>query len=204
MDAQFWNARYVSEEYAYGEEPNKFLVQCLHTMKPGKILFPADGEGRNSVYAATQGWESYAFDQSSEGKRKAELLAAKHNVAIQYEVAEMPAVAYTENEFDAIALIFAHFSGNEKQDYLKQLSSFLKPGGTVIFEAYSKSHVKFKLADPGVGGPADVQILYSTAELEEAFQGFEVIQLKEEDLEIREGSFHGGMSSVVRFIGRKR
>lgn len=115
----------------------------------------------------------------------------------------MPSVSYKENEFDAIALIYAHFSGAEKQSYLKQLATFLKPGGMLIFEAYSKGHLKFKLANPSVGGPADLQVLYSPAELEEAFHAFEVIQLTEEELEIREGSFHGGMSSVVRFIGRK-
>jgi hypothetical protein len=36
----------------------------------GTILFPAEGEGRNAIYAATQGWNVNAFDQSIEGKRK--------------------------------------------------------------------------------------------------------------------------------------
>ena len=92
MGAEFWDERYRSEQYVYGETPNKYLAGKLAGLKPGKILFPADGEGRNGVYAATLGWEVFAFDQSAEGKRKAEQLAAKKGVHINYAVATMPDV----------------------------------------------------------------------------------------------------------------
>ncbi|MGN6567374.1 MAG: class I SAM-dependent methyltransferase [Flavipsychrobacter sp.] len=204
MDATFWDTRYSKEVYAYGEEPNKYLAAQLNNLKPEKILFPADGEGRNSVYAAKLGWDSYAFDQSSEGKRKAELLATKNKVKIHYQIAQMPSVEYQENEFDAIALIFAHFGGNEKLAYLKQLSSYLKKGGIMIFEAYSKNHMHFQSINSKAGGPSDIKMLYSIEELENVFNDYEIITLKEEEVEIHEGPFHGGMSSVIRFVGTKK
>lgn len=203
MSTEFWNERYSADDYVYGETPNRYLAQKLVNLGPGKILFPADGEGRNSVYAATLGWHAYAFDQSAEGKRKAELLASKKNVDIHYTVAQMPAVDYQPESFDAMALIFAHFPGTGKLTYLKQLATYLKPGGTVIFEAYSKNHLKFKAANPTVGGPADEAMLYSARELEECFAGYETVELQESEVEIWEGKLHGGMSSVVRFVGRK-
>jgi hypothetical protein len=46
---EFWNERYANEEYAYGEEPNEFFKQELARLQPGRILLPADGEGRNGV-----------------------------------------------------------------------------------------------------------------------------------------------------------
>src|SRR5690625_7249446 len=70
MNEEFWNERYAQDEYIYGEEPNEYLRKKLSILSPGKILFPADGEGRNSVYAALKGWDSEAFDISIEGKIK--------------------------------------------------------------------------------------------------------------------------------------
>ena len=204
MDAKFWNERYSAGEYVYGETPNKFLAEKLAGLKPGKILFPADGEGRNSVYAATLGWDAHAFDQSAEGKRKAELLAAKKGVHIHYDVASMPDVQYAPGSFDAMALIFAHFPGQDKLIYLQQLSTYVKPGGIVIFEAYSKNHLKFKATNPTVGGPSEEAMLYTTEELKACFPAYEIEELQENEVEIREGTLHGGMSSVVRFVGRKK
>jgi len=79
---EFWNERYAAEEYAYGTEPNIFLKEILEQLTPGKILFPAEGEGRNAVFAAKLGWTVTAFDASTEGKRKAEMLASKNKVQI--------------------------------------------------------------------------------------------------------------------------
>ena len=70
----FWNDRYGADEYAYGTLPNEFLKAELAKLKPGSILFPAEGEGRNAVFAAKQGWQASAFDMSTAGKSKAEQL----------------------------------------------------------------------------------------------------------------------------------
>ena len=81
-----WNDRYSNEEFAYGEEPNNYLKEQLEKLNPGTILFPAEGEGRNAVFAAKLGWEVWAFDISAEGKDKAMKLVATNNVAIDYQV----------------------------------------------------------------------------------------------------------------------
>ena len=73
-----WDDRYSKSEFAYGELPNDYLKDQLNIIPAGTILFPAEGEGRNAVYAATLGWSVYAFDQSIEGRKKAIQLADKH------------------------------------------------------------------------------------------------------------------------------
>jgi hypothetical protein len=47
-----WNERYSNEAFAYGEEPNNYLKEKLIKLPVGSILFPAEGEGRNAVFAA--------------------------------------------------------------------------------------------------------------------------------------------------------
>ena len=76
---QHWDARYRETEFAYGETPNVWVKDCLSKIEPdGTLLFPAEGEGRNSVYAETLGWKTKSFDMSEGGKEKA-LKLARHS-----------------------------------------------------------------------------------------------------------------------------
>lgn len=204
MVEDFWNNRYEQSEFAYGKKPNEFLKQQLATLQTGSILFPAEGEGRNAVYAAELGWNVHAFDISMEGKKKALALADEKDVTINYEVGYLPSLAYQYEQFDVIALIYAHFPANLKAQYLKTLSDKLKKNGIVIFEAFSKNHIEYKKKNPKVGGPSDLAILYSKAELSSYFLDYEIIELEEKEIELREGLYHNGKGAVIRFVGRKR
>lgn len=199
---EFWEVRYAKEEFAYGEEPNQFLKEQLTALTPGTILFPAEGEGRNAVFAAELGWNVSAFDLSSEGQRKAKLLAQRKGVEINYILDPISDLPYAEEQFDAMALIYAHFPADVKSTFHKLLSSYVKPGGIVIFEAFSKNHLA--LNNEKAGGPKDINMLFSVEELERDFSNFEISYLKEEEIELAEGLFHNGKSSVVRFVGRKK
>jgi SAM-dependent methyltransferase len=204
MTKEFWDERYKQEEYAYGVLPNEFLKDELNALTPGTILFPAEGEGRNAVYAATRGWTVFAFDQSTEGQRKAHRLAEANKVSITYDVVPVDELSYAPNQFDAVALIYAHFAANVKSQYNRKISTFLRPGGILIFEAYSKRHLANILADPRVGGPKDIDMLFSLEEVQADFADFETLLLKEETMEQREGLYHQGLGTVVRFVGRKK
>lgn len=199
-----WDDRYRNEEFAYGEQPNNYLKEQLSKFPVGSILFPAEGEGRNSVYAATLGWKVSAFDQSIEGKRKAIQLANKHQVNIAYEVGEFQSLVYQANEFDAIALIYAHFPADKKSNYHKILTTYLRSGGIVIFEAFSKRHLDYNRNNEKVGGPKDVESLFSIGEIGDDFDNFEIIELVEQEIDLHEGLFHNGKGSVIRFVGRKK
>src|SRR5690554_346366 len=129
---KFWNDRYSDLEFAYGEEPNAYFKEQISKLKPGKILLPGDGEGRNGVCAARQGWEVESFDISEEGKKKAEQLAEKHDLSINYSLGSLEELDYEPSSFDAIALIFTHFDPAIRADYRKQFVELLKPGGIII------------------------------------------------------------------------
>lgn len=200
---QFWNDRYASDQFAYGKEPNVFLKQELDKLQKGNILLPADGEGRNSVYAATQGWTSYACDISVKGKEKAQKLAAENKVELNYAVGDFADLNYKNHFFDAIALIYAHFPVEKKKELHERVNAYLKVGGTVILEAFSKNHLDFNSKNPKVGGPKDIKMLYSEDEIKEDFPNYEVLTLEEIEVDLDEGAYHIGRGSVVRFVGRK-
>lgn len=199
-----WNDRYAGEEFAYGEEPNNYLKEQLIKFDTGKILFPAEGEGRNAVFAAKIGWTVSAFDISNEGLKKALQLAEKNEVTIDYQIGELQALNYQEGQFDGIALIYAHFPANIKSQLHKELDKYLRKGGIIIFEAFSKNHLDYLAKNEKVGGPKDIESLFSIEEIEADFNNYEVIELKETVIHLNEGIYHNGEGSVIRFVGRKK
>ena len=201
---EFWDDRYAEEGYAYGEEPNVFFKQEIDKLPIGKLLMPAEGEGRNAVYAAKNGWNASAFDISQEGKNKALKLAEENKVSIDYQVGQLPDLDFENGQFDAIALIYAHFPPKIKSEYNKILDKKLKKGGTVIFEAFGKKHLKYRNENPKIGGPSDLDSLFSTEELKLDFENYEILLLEEKEVELSEGLYHNGKGSVTRFVGRKK
>ncbi|HPE74811.1 MAG TPA: methyltransferase domain-containing protein [Draconibacterium sp.] len=194
----FWDDRFGTKDYAYGTEPNKFFKEQLKTLKPGNILLPAEGEGRNAVYAASVGWQVTAFDQSIEGKRKAELLALKKGVSFDYRIEDYELMDYPRESFDCVALIFAHMNPVKREVYHKKLISFLKPGGILILEGFSKNQIHNK-----TGGPRDIDMLFSEKEMNTDFASCSKLSISETETELNEGPFHQGMASVIHVFGIK-
>ena len=199
-----WNDRYGKKEFAYGVQPNNYLKEQLEKLSIGTILFPAEGEGRNAVFAAKLGWTVSAFDISVEGKNKAMRLAETNKVTLDYQVGELQTLGYSTEQFDAIALIYAHFPAESKSQYHKTLDKYLRKNGLIIFEAFSKRHIDYISKNEKVGGPKDIAMLFSLEELIADFVNYEIIELEEKEIELSEGLFHNGEGSVIRFVGRKK
>ncbi len=201
---EFWNERYQNSSFAYGKEPNLFFKEQLQKLKTGSILLPADGEGRNGVFAAKVGWNVTATDLSIEGKSKAEKLAEEFEVSLKYVVGDLQDLEFPKESFDAIALIYAHFSSQKISAIHQKLITLLKSGGVIVFEAFSKKNIDFQKVNAKVGGPKDLDMLFSIEQIQKDFPGFEVQILEEREVQLNEGLFHNGTGSVIRFVGKKR
>jgi len=199
-----WDKRYSRSEYIYGKNPNTYLEDKLKGLTPGKILFPADGEGRNSVFAAKKGWNAYSFDSSKEGKRKAELLASSQKVQLDYKISDALEIDYSPDSFDAMALIYAHFPSDIRRKIHRKLTTFIKPGGYLILEAFNKNQVENQRKNPNAGGPPIEDMLYSLHELLIDFEDFEFSEAKETQTELQEGNHHIGKGAVVRLFGKRK
>ncbi|MDZ7604853.1 MAG: class I SAM-dependent methyltransferase [Cyclobacteriaceae bacterium] len=192
-----WNMRYQQQEFAYGKSANVFLEKQLMLLKPGKILLPAEGEGRNAVFAARQGWQVTAFDFSEEGSKKALAYADSVGVTINYEVCDA-ADFKTDQQFDALALIYTHFGSQQRKMLFTRFIQFLKPGGTLIMEVFSKNQL-----GRSSGGPKDLDLLYSVEEMQKLFPTIRFSYCKEELVELNEGPYHQGEAVVIRLTGWK-
>lgn len=199
-----WNSRYDDAAFAYGTAPNKFFKDTLDDLGiEGKALFVAEGEGRNAVYAAGKGLEVHAFDISESGKTKAENLARENEVKLNYEVGQFPELELAQNSFDLIVLIYAHLPPPVLEAYHKLCAQLLREGGYIILEGFSKANLERRLANPAVGGPDNIDMLFSADDIVVSFPGVESILAEEVIVDLREGLYHNGEASVVRYIGKK-
>lgn len=198
MSSELWNSRFKAEEYVYGEVPNVFFREELLKLKPGTLLLPGEGEGRNAVYAAKQGWQVDAFDWSQEAKNKALQLAKKNAVNINYQIQDVTKFVSIPNSYDAIALIFIHLPEEERIALHRKLVESLKPGGTIILFAYNKSQLK-----RGTGGPKVDSLLYSLEDIISDFITLSFITLSQELIVLDEGCLHNGESEIIKYVGKK-
>ncbi len=193
-----WDKRYGTEDYAYGKEPNAFFSGQVEKMDPGLMLLPGEGEGRNAVYAALKGWSVDAFDQSSVGQSKALALASERGVEINYKVGQLEDFQFIPNHYDAVGLLFFHADPNSRIYLHRKVCESLKPGGTLILEAFHKEQVNHN-----TGGPKDPDMIFDAKTLSSDFAMFETLLLEKQEIELNEGPFHQGLASVIRFHGTK-
>lgn len=193
-----WDQRYSAEEFYYGLEPNEFFRDMITSLSGGKILVPADGEGRNGVFAARQGWDVTAVDYSAEGRRKALHLAALHGVELDYVLADLVEYPFPKDHFDAAGIIFCHMPPAERRIFHRKVMTSLRPGGMLFLEAFNKKQI-----GNTSGGPGQVVMLYDEATLREDFSGMEIVFCHELRLDLSEGENHRGEAEVVRLLARR-
>ena len=104
-----WNERYNRAEYVFGTEPNDFLKENFQKIPlGGKVLCLAEGEGRNAVFLAEQGYQVTAMDMSNVGLNKALKLAQDRGVDIITQVADLADYDFGQAQWDGIVAIWAH------------------------------------------------------------------------------------------------
>lgn len=192
MNPDFWNEKYQQDDYHYGLKPNRFLELMLESRPPGRLLFVAEGEGRNAVYAAKLGWEVHAFDQSERAREKALALAEAEGVRLNYHIGDARQFS-SEFKFDAIALIYAHFPPEIRAEIHQKLSGLLKPVGELWLEAFAPGQLAFNS-----GGPKSEAMLYTPEILQEDFKTLQIRQCEIKRYELDEGPGHQGMGEVLR------
>ena len=193
-----WNERYSSSEFAYGTEPNSFLVQNAKLLT-SPVLSLAEGEGRNAVFLASLGLDVLGVDASDVGLAKAQKLAASRGLAIRTEVADLASYEPPENHYGSVISIWAHLPSHVRSRLYPLLERSLKPGGIILFESYTPAQLS-----RNTGGPKDPDLLMDLTELLKHFPNCEPIIAQETEREIIEGKFHTGLAHIVQFIARKR
>lgn len=179
-----WNSRFSAEEYVYGTLPNEFYKEQLDKLTAGRLLLIAEGEGRNAVYAAKNGWKVDAMDFSEQARLKALALAER---------------APETSEYDAVGIVFVHIPEEDRKEVFTKIIESLKPDGQIIMEVFSVN-----IGGDGTGGPKEANLLYSKEKTAEYFAGLQTVLLEEKMISLDEGPLHKGERRVIRYVGIKK
>jgi SAM-dependent methyltransferase len=193
-----WDERYSKAGFAYGTEPNEFLVWAAGRIPVGPVVSLGEGEGRNAAYLARLGHRVVAVDQSEVGLAKARQLAADRWLTIQTVAADLGRFPIEPGAWAGIVSIFCHLPRRIRVPLYASAVRGLRPGGILVLEAYTP-----KQLERDTGGPKDLDMLMSLAGLVEELAGLEFLHARELDREVREGAFHTGLASVVQVVARR-
>lgn len=195
----FWNERYKEEGHAYGTRPNDFLSKNIHLLKKGgRILCIAEGEGRNALFLARNGFKVTAVDFSEVGISKLLKEAAFEGLSIDAKVEDLTNFDMGKDSWDGIVSIFAHLPPGIRKKVHQNIQVALKDGCLLVLEAYRPEQIV-----RGTGGPKDKDMMMNINILHEELLTLTPFFESETDREIHEGKYHNGLSSVVQFIGKK-
>lgn len=193
-----WDERYSIEEYAYGKMPNQFLQTHYKIIPKGKVLSLAEGEGRNAVFLAKQGYAVTAVDASRVGLDKAKRLAEENEVSIECIHADLADFDIEENEWDGIVSIFCPLPSALRKELHKKIVTGLKPNGILLIEAYTPEQLKH-----GTGGGKSADLMTTKESLMLELDGLMFKHLSELEREVIEGIYHTGLGAVVQAIALK-
>lgn len=196
MMQDFWNKRYAEPGYAYGIDANEFLIAEAGRLQPGtRVLVVGDGEGRNGVWLAQQGFNVTSVDYSSAGVKRARQLAEQRGVTLSIHCADLNEWQWPTEHFDAVVSIFVHFPSSHRSAIHARMLAALKPGGILIMEAFNKDQINYSS-----GGPPNEDALFSAAILSEDFSEARIELCQEQIVQLNEGKYHVGEAAVVRLI----
>lgn len=169
-DKEKWNAKYDKDNFITGKDPCEWLQMHTELLgRKGKVLDIAGGEGRNSVFAASLGYEEVVcMDISDIALAKAQTLASEKNVKITILSADLDNSSLPEKEYDLVLC----FNFLERRLF-PEIKKTLKPGGIVIYETFTVDCLKYSNFRK--------QWVLEQNELLKAFGDFRILRYREVD-----------------------
>jgi tellurite methyltransferase len=185
--SEIWEARYSNSGFLFGKEPIISLKNYSQSLRPGKVLDVAMGEGRNSVFLAQQGFQVEGMDCSDKAIEKAKALAIEKKVTIDAKNQNLDFFLMPLMKYDSI--LMSYFKPLPR--FFSEIKRGLVMGGTVLFESYTTDHLKLQSTpNPWL----DLDQCYKPNELLLALKDFHILYYNE----LAEGNSH-----LVRAIAKK-
>ena len=176
MDREAWNQRYADAELVWSAEANRFLVQEVADLPPGRALDLGAGEGRNAIWLAERGWRVTAVDFSGIGLQKARRLAEARGVEVNWIEADLRSYSPARGAFDLVVLVYIHLPGEERRALVRRAADAVAAGGTLLVIGHDRSNL-----EEGYGGPQDPTILFSPDDISDDLAGIEELRVVRAD-----------------------
>jgi SAM-dependent methyltransferase len=192
LERQKWNAVLTGKEtrVPFNTSPNQLLAETVKGRKPGMALDVGMGQGRNTLFLARQGWDTYGVDIADEAVTLAQDNARKAGLRITTFVEDAAEFDFGTNRWDLVVFIY---SGG--RNYVEQVRQSLKPGGLLVIEGFHRDATKLrKIGEAVVFDTNELKNLYSAA-------GFTILRYEETE---GIGDFGLQQMRLVKLVAQKR
>ena len=194
---EFWNGKFSKADYFYGTKANEFLASNISLLKNHKkLLCLGEGEGRNAIFFAKNGFEVSAIDASNLGLEKLQNRAIEEKLDIKTVCMDLNDWTVLE-KYDVIVASYLHMFKNEREELFKKIEDSLNSNGYFIGEFFSTKQLEFNS-----GGPKDLDLLYAIEDFQNYFNLCKK-NITEEIVVLDEGIGHQGEACVIRVVIQK-
>jgi tellurite methyltransferase len=135
---EWWTAKYKTKDLIYGKAPSDFLSKNIELLKKGKTLDVAMGEGRNTAYLASKGFEVEGFDFCEVATERATKLCNEMGVNAEIKTQNLDFYLIPLMKYNSIIMIDYHPSPT----FYSALTRGLADGGTLLVEGFTTEQVK--------------------------------------------------------------
>ncbi len=169
MSRERWDERYATGELIWKADPNRFLVEELDALAPGRALDLACGEGRNALWLAARGWRVTGVDFSPVGLSKARRLASDRGLELSWVEADVVEWQPQAASFDVVVMMYLHLPVGQRRQVLAHAVAALASGATLLVVGHDTSNLL-----EGTGGPQDPEVLFSPEEIVQDLPGLRI------------------------------
>ena len=194
----FWNGKFSKADYFYGTKANEFLASKLELFNKHKtLLCLGEGEGRNAVFFAKNGFEVEAIDASDVGLAKLDEISKEENLGIKTLCMDLNHWE-ANKKYDVIVASYLHMYKEEREKLFEKIENSLNINGYFVAEFFSTKQLSYNS-----GGPKDLTLLYTIEDFSNHFKSCEK-NIYEEMTVLDEGMGHQGKACVIRVIIQKK
>ena len=196
MDARAWDERYADSELVWSVEPNQFVAAECADLPPGRALDLAAGEGRNSIWLASRGWDVTAVDFSQAGLDKGRRLAGE--LEIEWVCGDVVTGSSTtldpSSAYDLCVIAYLQLVAEERRAAVRRGFASLRSGGTLLLVAHDTTNLT-----EGTGGPQDASVLMTAEDVLDDLAGETHKVVRAARVERRVDDGHGGVAGATAY-----
>jgi 2-polyprenyl-3-methyl-5-hydroxy-6-metoxy-1,4-benzoquinol methylase len=195
---ELWNKKFSRDGYLYGTNPNQFIQDTSSNFKKDEtVLCLGEGEGRNAIFLAKEGFDVEAIDASDIGLNKLFEQSQMENVEIKTNCMDINHWQASK-KYGTILFSYLHLKIDELKNLIKKIESALEENGFFVCEVFSKKQI-----ERNSGGPKDLELLYSMDDFKDNIKELKIHKLEEVITNLEEGPGHQGEACVIRVIAQK-
>lgn len=193
---------YSKKEFTYGEgKPAEIVVTAIEHCKHGKALEIGAGEGRNSLFLASEGFQVTAVDLSEVGINKLKSKLEENNLSAETIVSDINKFDF-QTDYDLIisTVTLFHLTEEKALDLIDKIKFHTTEDGLNVLTTFTEESEFYTLKH------GENEFYFKPNQLKELYSDWEIVKYEEEKVQANKKKQDGSLmvNTIARIIARKK